>query len=536
MMEQPKTHTLSISLVREHLLTPEEIILAPHRLAQHRLDLGGSTIATLFVKRTTPRTPDWGSFLAGYVASAELGRTASAGAVLLVPIHNRTFALTFGTGRYLLLPDVTQPRFGLRVALNCLGENTVRSIDKDSLDRLARHTREQASRDATAREFGLDIEQDLLRAVTGTPADETLGRRLTGRDALTISVAITIVNLPEMLERLAAKAKETTYQQNFPWVDQLSHITDARRVDTLDATLVHRLRMGQQESIWMAVPEPVDWERVRGFRFSSRRSTPEYQDIHLRSFLDTLDDVAALDRETLDRPVNVIDHEGQRLHRWRAYRCLYCEAEVQGQSFVLSGGNWYQVDDEFVESVNAAYDRIPNFDANLPLYEDASEAAYVRRIAAANPVAFAAMDQKVVAYGGGRSKIEFCDLYTNERDVLHIKRYGQASALSHLFAQGLTFGEVFLTEQSLRERFNELVPETHRITNVQQRPNAGEYRVVFAVISDRPGPLVLPFFSRLNIKHAARRLEAYGYRVAKLKITVSERVSKLQRLPGRSKR
>ena len=48
-----------------------------------------------------------------------------------------------------------------------------------------------------------------------------------------------------------------------------------------------------------------------------------------------------------------------------------------------------------------------------------------------------------------------------------------------------------------------------------KRPKQGEYRVVFAVISDRPGPLVLPFFSRLNLKHAVRRLDGYGFRVAK---------------------
>jgi uncharacterized protein (TIGR04141 family) len=52
-------------------------------------------------------------------------------------------------------------------------------------------------------------------------------------------------------------------------------------------------------------------------------------------------------------------------------------------------------------------------------------------------------------------------------------------------------------------------------------PKFGEYQVVFGVISDRSGPLVLPFFSRLNFKHATSHLAAYGFRVAKARIPVN---------------
>jgi uncharacterized protein (TIGR04141 family) len=533
-VEVGKTHTLTIYLIRRNLTAPEEILTRAATLDQHHLDLGPGIAATLYVQKTAPRIPDWASFFELYVDPEDIGPTSSAGAVLLVQSNNRIFACTFGTtGRFLLHPDAYESRFGLRVALNSIGENTVRSIDKDSIDRLARHTREQASRDAAAREFGLDIEQDLLRAVTGTPTDATLGRRITGRDAVTLTASITLPTLPELLDRLAGLAAMTNYQQNFPWVDHLAHITDVTMLEELDAILVNRLRTGNHEHTWMAVPEPIHWERVRGFRIPSRHRTPEYQDIHLQHFVDAVGDMTTLDRERLDRMVESLDHDGQRLHRWKAYRCLYCELDHGGESFVLSGGNWYHVQPDFVSDVNAAYDRIPDFDEELPSFEDVSEGEYIKRIAQANPRRFAAMDQKMVAYGGGHSKIEFCDAYTTTRDVLHVKRYGQASALSHLFAQGLTFGEVFLTEPALRERFNELVPATHRISNPQQRPNPDEYRVVFAIISDRPGPLVLPFFSRLNIKHAARRLQAYGYRVAKTKIPVSNTISRLTRVPSR---
>jgi uncharacterized protein (TIGR04141 family) len=62
-----------------------------------------------------------------------------------------------------------------------------------------------------------------------------------------------------------------------------------------------------------------------------------------------------------------------------------------------------------------------------------------------------------------------------------------------------------------------------------QPPNAAEFQVVFAIVSDSPDDLALPFFSKITLRHAARRLQAYGFRVAVAKIPVDEMVSRRQR-------
>ena len=76
---------------------------------------------------------------------------------------------------------------------------------------------------------------------------------------------------------------------------------------------------------------------------------------------------------------------------------------------------------------------------------------------------------------------------------------------------------------------NAKLPVSHRLNDPKPRPKFNKYRVVFGIISDREGGLELPFFSRLNFKHASKRLEAYGFRVAKAKIDVSETLRKLSR-------
>jgi uncharacterized protein (TIGR04141 family) len=143
------------------------------------------------------------------------------------------------------------------------------------------------------------------------------------------------------------------------------------------------------------------------------------------------------------------------------------------------------------------------------------------------------MDQRFLSYP---SKMEFCDLYKANRDICHIKRYGQAGALSHLFAQGLISGELFKVDEKFREEVNRKLPAPYKLADHRAKFSEGEYRIVFGIISDRPGPLRIPFFSRLNFKNAVRRLKAYGYRVAKAKIAVEEIFSKTRKEMKRKKK
>jgi uncharacterized protein (TIGR04141 family) len=59
----------------------------------------------------------------------------------------------------------------------------------------------------------------------------------------------------------------------------------------------------------------------------------------------------------------------------------------------------------------------------------------------------------------------------------------------------------------------------YRIFSREEPPKPDEFQV-----------LTLPFFSRVNIRHASRRLEAFGYRTALAKIQVGEIKAKLKKL------
>ena len=118
-----------------------------------------------------PHPPSWITNFFGNALGEDLGILASsAKGVFLVPITlgNSTinFVVSFGFGRHLLKDGVVEERFGLKVVLNSVGQESFRSIDKTTLGSVPKHSREQMSRDVAPADFGIDIEQDLVSSVT----------------------------------------------------------------------------------------------------------------------------------------------------------------------------------------------------------------------------------------------------------------------------------------------------------------------------------------------------------------------------------
>jgi uncharacterized protein (TIGR04141 family) len=174
-----------------------------------------------------------------------------------------------------------------------------------------------------------------------------------------------------------------------------------------------------------------------------------------------------------------------------------------------------------VSGVNDYYKNIPRVDLNFPDYDEDSENLYLRGVVEGSS-RFALMDCKNIVHGYLGSKIEFCDLFGRGNELIHVKRFGGSSVLSHLFAQGSVSGELMLTDKDFRVKVREKLPASHRGQVSEDRPSPDKHPVIFAIISTSSGPLNLPFFSRLSLRHAASRLKGFGYQVSLAKIGVTE--------------
>ena len=153
----------------------------------------------------------------------------------------------------------------------------------------------------------------------------------------------------------------------------------------------------------------------------------------------------------------------------------------------------------------------------LPSYKHKNENEYNEKVAKQNQE-FCCMDRINIIHGGGYSKVEFCDLFTKDKQIIHVKRYGGSAVLSHLFSQGVVSGELFIADEEFRKKVNRKLSDSHKITDAVSKPDASEYKIIFAIISSFEKVLEIPFFSKVNLKNARRRLETYGYQVALQKI------------------
>lgn len=127
------------------------------------------------------------------------------------------------------------------------------------------------------------------------------------------------------------------------------------------------------------------------------------------------------------------------------------------------------------------------------------------------------MDKKNIPYGGGYNKIEFCDLFSKNKEIIHVKIYGGSSVLSHLFNQGLVSGELYKSEKSFRNKVNEELEDDFKLSDTNNI-NPSNYKVIHVIISHVRKELNIPFFSKVSLKNAKKRLETIGYDVCLIKI------------------
>jgi uncharacterized protein (TIGR04141 family) len=517
MARAPRLRRLTISLLKEGL-ERSAAIRDPDDAASFRVPAIDAERDALFVSATDPHPPWWEDFLDPHV-DGELAAlfTASSSAVLLIEAAGRLFAVTFGQGRHLLDADALEQDFGLKVVLNTVRADQLKSVDAKTIDETTLHTRRDVSRDSAFSAFGLDVTRDLLRAVTGTPPDESLARRLTGSDALALNTRAQVPELPALAERLLQAYGSDAYKANFDFIDYLRPEKRAGRLRDLEQRLVDALNLREIDDAHLACPEPMDWLDVRGFRYSPKGDDELDADPRISAYLDMHDD--ELDLETLkaDRLYAIRDADGEPLRVWPIYRCLVYQTEVAGDLYVLSAGEWFRVSLEFKDKVYVYAEALPETDLALPEADrNTDEDRYNRK--AAEAIDGLLLDKQLV-FGDGPDKMEICDVLTRKGTLIHIKQRGSSSTLSHLFAQGLNCAERLLEDPEFRAGARAVVegldPGFGDVLPVGQ-PDPQAFEVAFVVLtrSTRDTPLTLPFFSVVSLRSAAMRLRALGYRVS----------------------
>lgn len=509
---------LSVNLLKGSA-TPKNALKDASALEHHVVKDGAAKIADLYLARPAVHPPRWHGYVSKFVPGLPGLTNRTNSAVMLVPAAGRLFAVTFGYGRGLLAPDICEDSFGLRVTLNAVPDDGLRTIGRKTLDAFAHHTHTQAISAGRLPQFGVDLEQDLLQAVTGTPGDTALGLRLVGKDSLGVLTKASPADLPALFGRYVREFTSTAYRQKYPEIDQMAEEQDPAVVSKLEDVLLQKIIADDLERIWLAVPELITWETIEGFRY--RQAGPAtYIDLHFKEFLEHVRDPSTLTATRLKQKYAfAVDGQSHNAaHQWSIFKCIHAEVTLGQDNYVLSGAKWFRLDRNFVRKVDRAIDQLPHTTLRLPAsVTGESEQAYNKRAAKAI-AGCTLMDRATVTHGGGHSSIEFCDLFTKQRQMIHVKKYAGSGVLSHLFNQGSNAAEMLARDQDFRGRVRSKLPTPHRALVTLEPVNPANYEVIYGIIG-RPRRTkrlseLLPFFSRVTLRRAAHRLQGQGFKVS----------------------
>lgn len=508
--------SLSFFRIKPEITKPDDIIRDRDsaNLRAEPVKISGTRIGELYLKRIERSKPSWLNYFGDSVDLEGVKlKTASLAALFLVKQDDAFYAIVFGYGASLLAEGVVDERFGLRATLNAVDPSHLRSIDHKRLEAISRHTREQLSRAGDLGQFGLDINRDLLRAVTGAPTDGTYGTRLSGSDQLTVTADIPLPLLQDALSTFHELSEQKTYAKNFPWVDNIQDIRDKALITELDKQLAKELASGS-DTIWLAPPEIIDWSKTAGFRYKSGKKAEAYADINLEDYDKELGSLKDIDGPRLqhDRIYHIRSDTDTGTHSWSVLRCLVGEIVYKQERYVLSEGTWYRINDDFLGTLNDFVAGIKTAKLDLPDYDDASEEKYNERAWKANKSQLALLDQSFIQYPQ-RGKVEVCDLYSKEKQLIHVKRLNGSSTLSHLFNQGTVSAELLRDEVGFRTQFLKKIPGFEWGTPADPIPR-NTFEVCYAIVCRPNKPLDLPFFSKLTLRTAAQNLDRLGFKVS----------------------
>jgi uncharacterized protein (TIGR04141 family) len=167
MADDSPTRTVSVYLLRKHVKEAADALnVEPTSLANH--SIRGLKDATLYVSKSPSRPPKWADIFADS-ADPPLGlKRPTFGAVLLVKASKRLFALTFGSGRHLLEYGAYERNFGLRVALNLVNPDQIRSAQSRTFVDTALQVRRQVAEPSDIVGLELDVQRDLLTTLEGS--------------------------------------------------------------------------------------------------------------------------------------------------------------------------------------------------------------------------------------------------------------------------------------------------------------------------------------------------------------------------------
>ncbi|NMO54538.1 TIGR04141 family sporadically distributed protein [Actinoplanes sp. TBRC 11911] len=531
----------------------------------------GDVFVVLVARRRS--APRWQEFLAREVtALAFEDPPLSYGAVVLCTVDEsngngmRWLAWCFGSGSRMIRRSAQDPRFGLTIALNMLagpkapeqiiprqrrGKDSphFRHIGYRTTAPWFQQTGHRAARDIPLDGFRIDRRSDLIASIGGRITSPSFTSSVTG--GRSIRFGADLVRLSELLDlsaTLLGLSSAADYVESLPWVDNIKLIEND---DVTGIVKDHLIRQLQAQpvppSVDAILPDDLDVEDERPIRFilfpGEHAGSASRVNLTIEMISDRIrrsNDAADL----LSAELRFLDDAHESLGRVRLVDCICADMIIGDEQYLAYDGDFYRVNQSFVQSIDGELARLEMSSIRFPAYRGETEPEYIEKIRSEDSDRFVILDRKLIRLDN-EAGIETSDLVSRSGALIHLKRKGKSSTLSHLFLQAANSCELLRRSVAARRVLEEMVRKnsessslTAEIAQVHTAKLAGNgVEVVFGFLGDWRGRSItsLPLFSRISLVLESRRVDGLGFKPTIALIDSADPPRSLPR-PARSRR
>jgi len=470
-------------------------------------------------RRTQPK---WLDFVAGHfdVNPDEIFNTTNS-FLLLLKVQGRVFAVTKGFGFNAIDRNQLERGFGLRVALNEIDPSKIKGIDVRKIDTTTKQKRVFLNRNSPLYDFDVDIEEDLVHLISGHPSNTDLARKLVGTDSLSLTGDVDFEDIGEKCQNILESFQKEDYKKHFGFIDYLRLVKDKYLNQELENILAQAFTQRRTEKLMLAYPQIDNLNQIERFKLMYRRKTGYCEEVDRDAIYDFLTRNGLLDVAPKTFGIIGLDNNDHALtKKYSLHDYTVFETTYNGKRYILTLGNWFELDNDYVEQVDREIASIPVITAPnyLPAIQKGQREDEYNAMAA-RETGFLLLDKDNYP-AGGHSKIEVSDLLSPSGDFICVKKYNGSSTLSHLFSQGYVSAALFVDEKRYREFILDKCPDEWEILFDVEYPENRDITFVFAIASESQENLteVLPFFSKVNLRHARKSIERLGFNVKLYKI------------------
>ncbi len=483
----------------------------------------------IYIHDPEKNDPDWKSELAKLTKSTiSVEKNVSNKAVVVFKCKGRFMSLVYGYGRSMLKDSTIVRNFGLIVAANLVDSSKIKSLNSMSIEDIIVDTQKQSSGYANQEQLQVNKVQELLKSISGMPNSETIAKFIVGTDSLKVTRKMDIVEIKESLEFYFDTYKKTDYRKNgFEWLDNIKLLKDSSIKGKLEEKLAKAI-LRNDTSVIITPNKIIDWSNIKAFFITGMGSKAKKEasiEIDQKGYIKMIQKKGMAPKNIVEKlkrdQMCFIEDSGAQDSISSIYDSVIFETSYKSNKYILCYGSWYEINSTFYDLIVENIKQIPQSSFVLQNCKSKEkEGTYNKRIARNKN--FVLLDQKNYQPAEyGRSKVEPCDIFTRNKQLIHVKKGQSSSALSHLFSQAAVSARILAADVGMKNHINELVKNKFGANFISKNEMSSNFEVIFAIITEKKDRVeqVLPFFSMVNLYQTIENLKSMEFNYSIMIIT-----------------